>query len=110
MEPCTGSCHGGPARVETRDTIKMEGRTDLIRSSELPLTRTLTIGNIRVHALEAGLQRLSPDHREVLLLRQVHAMDYEEIAAVQDCAVGTVKSRISRAREALREAMEGFWP
>jgi RNA polymerase sigma-70 factor, ECF subfamily len=49
-----------------------------------------------------GLERMTPDHRAVLLLREYHALDYEEIARALDIDVGTVKSRLSRARAALR--------
>jgi DNA-directed RNA polymerase specialized sigma24 family protein len=37
-------------------------------------------------------------------------MEYEEIAAALGCRVGTVKSRLARARSALRLALEGVWP
>jgi len=48
---------------------------------------------------------LSPDHRAVILLREVHGFDYEEIAAALAISVGTVRSRLSRARAELRAAL-----
>ena len=56
-------------------------------------------------AVAAGLTRLSPDHRQVLSLREVQGLSYEEIAQVLEVDLGTVKSRISRARRALRKIL-----
>jgi RNA polymerase sigma-70 factor (ECF subfamily) len=53
--------------------------------------------------IERGLELLSVEHREVILLREVEGMDYETIAAVLRCRKGTVKSRLARARAQLRE-------
>lgn len=52
--------------------------------------------------IEAGLQALSPEHREVLVLREMHQLSYEEIADTLSLDIGTVKSRISRGRKQLR--------
>jgi hypothetical protein len=51
--------------------------------------------------------RLAPDHREVLALHAVHALRYKPIAAICRCEIGTVKSRISRARNLLRQMLLG---
>lgn len=56
-----------------------------------------------VRRLEASLKRLAPEHREVLLLREVEDMSYEEIGRVLSLGEGTVKSRLARARAALIE-------
>lgn len=52
--------------------------------------------------IEEGLRALSPEHRQVLVLREMHQLSYDEIADTLDLDVGTVKSRISRGRKQLR--------
>ena len=59
-----------------------------------------------VETLGRRMGELPVKLREALVLRNVEELSYEEIAVVLRCSVGTVKSRIARAREALREAME----
>lgn len=53
--------------------------------------------------LEEGLAALNPAYRAAVVLREVEDMSYEEIAAVLDVSIGTVKSRILRGREGLRK-------
>ena len=53
--------------------------------------------------IEAGLQTLSPEHRGVLILREIQQLSYDEIADVLSLDLGTVKSRINRGRRQLRE-------
>lgn len=59
----------------------------------------------RCHAVRAALARLPLEQRELILLRDFEALDYATIAARLDCALGTVKSRLSRARAALRDEL-----
>lgn len=56
-------------------------------------------------AVADGLASLSEDHRRILLLREYQQLSYDEIAQTLDMDLGTVKSRISRARRALRKIL-----
>lgn len=55
--------------------------------------------------IEAGLRALPPEYREVLVLREMQQLRYDEIAHVLELDVGTVKSRISRGRKRLRSVL-----
>jgi RNA polymerase sigma-70 factor (ECF subfamily) len=58
-----------------------------------------------VQRLSARMEELPARFREALVLRNVEDLSYEQIATTLNCSVGTVKSRIARAREQLRKAM-----
>jgi len=51
------------------------------------------------------LDKLPEDLRTVISLREMEGLSYEEIAAVMNCPIGTVRSRIFRAREAIAEQL-----
>lgn len=65
----------------------------------------VTVTQEFVDRISAGMQKLSSKHREILVLRNVKNMAYEEIAEILKISVGTVKSRIARARESLRSKL-----
>lgn len=71
--------------------------------------RRVELGEER-EALMRGLDALDPQMRAILILRDMHDLDYLQIAEVLDKPVGTIKSRLFRARLALRQAMEGKSP
>lgn len=56
--------------------------------------------------VSAALLRVAPEQRAILVLRDCRGLDYEQIAEVLSIPVGTVKSRLFRARGALREVLE----
>jgi RNA polymerase sigma-70 factor (ECF subfamily) len=58
-----------------------------------------------VQRLTEKMAELPEEFREVLVLRNVEDMSYQQIAVALQCPVGTIKSRIARARDALREQM-----
>jgi RNA polymerase sigma-70 factor (ECF subfamily) len=58
--------------------------------------------------VRAGLERLPIAYREVLVLREVEELSYKEIAAIADIPIGTVMSRLSRARELLLQELSQY--
>jgi RNA polymerase sigma-70 factor (ECF subfamily) len=65
----------------------------------------LTVTQEFVDRVAAGMEKLGQKHREILILRNVKNLSYEEIADILHLTVGTVKSRIARARDSLREKL-----
>ena len=53
-----------------------------------------------------AIEQLPEDLRTAIVLREIEGLSYEEIAAAMDCPVGTVRSRIFRAREAIDRALQ----
>jgi len=60
------------------------------------------------HAIQLALGRLSEKLRTVIVLKEIEGLSYEEIAAILKVSIGTVKSRISRAREELKMLLKEF--
>ena len=58
--------------------------------------------------LTAMLEALSPEHRAVIVLRELEGMSYEEMSRALDVPRGTVESRLHRAREELRRRFKGY--
>ena len=56
--------------------------------------------------IQQAMSELPSDLREAITLREIEGLSYEEIAAVMDCPIGTVRSRIFRAREAIDNKLE----
>ena len=62
-------------------------------------------GVVDLEDFKRVFQQLSEDHREVLMLIGAAGLSYEEVAEICQCAIGTVKSRVNRARAKLGEAL-----
>jgi RNA polymerase sigma-70 factor (ECF subfamily) len=61
--------------------------------------------HIALREVREAFLNLSPEHREVLLLIAIEGLAYEEAAAILDVPLGTIRSRLSRARQALRDLL-----
>jgi RNA polymerase sigma-70 factor (ECF subfamily) len=92
--------------IATRLTLNEMRRPDaLALEAEPPGSERTDANSERARlgaAIAAGMSALPEGQRAVLVLREYHDLDYAEIASVLEVDVGTVKSRISRARAALR--------
>jgi RNA polymerase sigma-70 factor (ECF subfamily) len=65
-------------------------------------TPEATVLSDEIHAtVNRAVADLPEDLRTAIILREIEGLSYEEIAAAMDCPVGTVRSRIFRAREAI---------
>jgi RNA polymerase sigma-70 factor (ECF subfamily) len=69
--------------------------------------RATQTDRLEVRDLDRVLQQLPPDQREVLLLVGVEELSYQDVASVIGVPIGTVMSRLSRARERLRTELQG---
>lgn len=116
-----GFAPGGPARLSTWIlTIASRRAIDELRRRqlqpvpapvdlELPASERSDDGARRARiaaCIQRAVAELSPPFRAAFLLREYHGLDYAEIAEALDVDVGTVKSRLARARAALRQSLE----
>jgi RNA polymerase sigma-70 factor, ECF subfamily len=66
------------------------------------------VGDMEQRHVRAAIQKLPEEAREVILLREWEGLSYQEIATVLDCPVGTVMSRLARARSRLRNLLSSL--
>lgn len=59
--------------------------------------------------IQAAIAKLSPEHRQVIILREIEGLAYEEIAALIPCSLGTVMSRLFYARKKLQEQLQDVY-
>jgi RNA polymerase sigma-70 factor (ECF subfamily) len=85
--------------------LKTENGEEMSREiPSLEATPLETVESKELNALvNKAIQQLSYEHRAVLVLREIEGYSYEEIAQIMDCSIGTVRSRINRARKAMKE-------
>jgi RNA polymerase sigma-70 factor (ECF subfamily) len=96
-------------RNEFYSQMRKRGRE--VQDSDGIMTSRLAIhpsqqGSLDLEDFRLALQQLPEDQREAIILIGASGFSYEEAAAICDCAVGTIKSRVSRARTRLQELLE----
>lgn len=67
-----------------------------------PSPETLAIKAWEAEAVQAAIESLPVDHREMIVLRELEGMSYKEIAGITELPIGTVMSRLARARSRLQ--------
>ena len=82
---------------EDDDETSLPGRE--LTTDETP--ETVIAAQEIAQAVNAAMDALPEDLRQAIVLREIEGMSYEDIAAAMDCPIGTVRSRIFRAREAI---------
>ena len=100
----------GRVRVESLEQPGEEGEEGNTREIADPNSDPAVLAQTRdmQERVQKAIAGLSPDHRRVVTLHHLEGMPVEEIARIMGCSIGTVKSRLSRAREHLRRKLSGY--
>lgn len=116
MRTVTNACYDELRRKKRRPTTPLEPELD--DGDEMDSPRWLADPNFTPeqaaeadeveHAIQHCLDALPTDFRAVVVLADIQGMDYTEVAASVRVPLGTIKSRLARARLRLRECLQGF--
>jgi RNA polymerase sigma-70 factor (ECF subfamily) len=89
-----------------RQGIRDRSTVDVEAVSETLIATTDPTASRQLHELDRALSRLPLGQRQVILLVGLEGMSYEDAAAILRLPIGTVRSRLSRGREMLRELLD----
>ncbi len=116
MRTVTNACYDELRRQKRRPTTPLEPETE--DGEEMDSPRWLADPNMTPaqqseadeleHAIQHCLDALPTDFRTVVVLADIQGMDYSEVATASRVPLGTIKSRLARARLRLRECLRGF--
>jgi len=116
MRTVTNACYDELRRRKRRPTTPLEPETE--DGEEIDSPRWLADPNMTPaekseadeleHAIQHCLDALPTDFRTAVVLADIQGMDYSEVAIASQVPVGTIKSRLARARLRLRECLRGF--
>ncbi len=117
LRTVTNACYDELRRKKRRPTIPLEPETD--DGDELEAPRWLADSSLSPeeevelddleHAIQHCLDDLPSDFRTVVVLVDVQGLEYTEVSEAVRVPLGTIKSRLARARLRLRECLQGFW-
>jgi RNA polymerase sigma factor (sigma-70 family) len=94
-----GSC----SKLERRMTLAMDSEEDLPTTSATP--ESMLMGRTDIEAVRSAIEQLPVIFREVILLSDVEDAPYREIAEILSIPIGTVMSRLARARKMVRDSL-----
>ena len=75
--------------------------------NDIPTPEAILVNTVNVDLLKDALEKLPDEYREVVILRELEGLSYKEIADVANVPLGTVMSRLARARNQLQQALSG---
>jgi RNA polymerase sigma-70 factor (ECF subfamily) len=106
---------GGRARLSTWiltiatrlciDELRKNAQTEPLEKASHVAAPARSDARLEARAIARAVAQLAPEYRAAFLLRELHDLEYDEIARALGVDLGTVKSRLARARAALREAL-----
>ena len=117
LRTVTNACYDELRRQKRRPTTPLEPETDDGEEMEAPRwladpsmspEQEIEVDELE-HAIQHCLEALPVEFRAVVVLTDLQGMDYKEVAATIRVPLGTIKSRLARARLRLRECLQGFW-
>jgi len=116
LRTVTNACYDELRRHKRRPTVPLEPETSDGEDMDTPRwladpglsPEQLTEADEVEHAIQHCLDHLPVEFRTVVVLADIQGLDYIEVAASVKAPVGTIKSRLARARLRLRECLQGF--
>ena len=104
----TVNCYYSSVRAK-RDAFSLDGEPNLHELVDPDLT---TSGAVMMRQqrrqVHQAIQMLPEDSRQIMMMRDVEDLEYQEIARRLEIPIGTVRSRLARARQALRKSLEAY--
>jgi RNA polymerase sigma-70 factor (ECF subfamily) len=117
MRTVTNACYDELRRQKRRPTVPLEPANDddeeiesphWLADSSMSPEEKFEAEELE-HAIRHCLEDLPADFRTVVVLADIQGLDYSEVAVAARVPLGTIKSRLARARLRLRECLQGFW-
>jgi RNA polymerase sigma-70 factor, ECF subfamily len=90
--------------------VEADVRTVSLADDSIKTPHDVYVGHLERHHVREAIQKLPQEAREVIVLREWEELSYQEIATILDCPVGTVMSRLARARSKLRDLLCSLLP
>jgi RNA polymerase sigma factor (sigma-70 family) len=113
----TNACYDELRRRKRRPVVPLEPTDDYDEEIESPrwiadlgeAPEDFTLRSELSQAIQQCLDDLSDDFRTVVVLVDIQGMDYTEASQVMGTPLGTIKSRLARARRGMRQCLQGYW-
>jgi RNA polymerase sigma-70 factor (ECF subfamily) len=94
-------------RIAPEIDVSEKAENIFVETSRDP--HALYVGKVERERVRDAIQHLSIGQREIILLREYEELSYQELAGILNCPVGTVMSRLGRARAKLRALLSAKW-